>query len=75
MVMCVGPLAASAGVREAVELEEPVPITADGFGQLSSCPMEESRPWSNQPRERSRLTSSDSGPPAPFISLATRCPL
>ena len=73
--MCVGVLAASAGGREAVEREEQALTTADRFGQLSSDSMEESRLQSNQPRERSRLTSSDSGPPVSFISLATRCPL
>ena len=42
MVMCVEALAAPAGGREAVKLEEQVLITADGFEQLSSYPMEES---------------------------------
>ena len=42
MVMCVEALAAPAGGREAVKLEEQVLITADGFEQLSTYPMEES---------------------------------
>ena len=42
MVMCVEALAAPAGGREAVKLEEQVLITADGYEQLSSYPMEES---------------------------------
>ena len=42
MVMCVEALAAPAGGREAVKLEEQVLITAGGFEQLSSYPMEES---------------------------------
>jgi len=42
MVMCVEALAAPAGGREAVKLEEQVLITADGCEQLSSYPLEES---------------------------------
>ena len=42
MVMCVEALAAPVGAREAVKLEEQVLITADGFEQLSSYPLEES---------------------------------
>ena len=42
MVICVEGLAAPAGGREAVKLEEQVLITADGYEQLSSCPLEES---------------------------------
>jgi Xaa-Pro aminopeptidase len=42
MVMCVEALAAPIGGREAVKLEEQVLITADGFEQLSTYPMEES---------------------------------
>ena len=42
MVMCVEALAAPAGGREAVKLEEQVLITADGYEQLSSYPLEES---------------------------------
>ena len=42
MVMCVEALAAPAQGREAVKLEEQVLITADGFEQLSSYPLEES---------------------------------
>ena len=42
MVMCVEALAAPAGGREAVKLEEQVLITADGHEQLSSYPLEES---------------------------------
>ena len=42
MVMCVEALAAPAGGREAVKLEEQVLITAHGFEQLSTYPMEES---------------------------------
>ena len=41
MVMCVEALAAPAGGREAVKLEEQVLITADGYEQLSSYPLEE----------------------------------
>ena len=41
MVMCVEGLAAPAGGREAVKLEEQVLITADGYEQLSSYPLEE----------------------------------
>ena len=41
MVLCVEGLAAPAGGREAVKLEEQVLITADGHEQLSSYPMEE----------------------------------
>ena len=41
MVMCVEALAAPAGGREAVKLEEQVLITADGYVQLSSYPLEE----------------------------------
>ena len=41
MVLCVEALAAPAGGREAVKLEEQVVITADGYEQLSSYPMEE----------------------------------
>ena len=41
MVMCVEGLAAPAGGREAVKLEEQVLITADGHEQLSSYPLEE----------------------------------
>ena len=41
MVMCVEALAAPAGGREAVKLEEQVLITADGHEQLSSYPLEE----------------------------------
>ena len=41
MVMCVEALAAPVGGREAVKLEEQVLITADGFEQLSSYPLEE----------------------------------
>ena len=50
-------------------------ITAGGYELLSTYPMEESWLWKRQPRDRSRLTSSDSGSPVPFISRATRCPL
>ena len=42
MVMCVEALAAPAGGRESVKLEEQVLITADGCEQLSSYPLEES---------------------------------
>ena len=42
MVMCVEALAAPAGGREAVKLEEQVLITADGCEQLSLYPLEES---------------------------------
>ena len=42
MVMSVEALAAPAGGREAVKLEEQVLITADGCEQLSSYPLEES---------------------------------
>jgi len=42
MVMCVEALAAPIGGREAVKLEEQVLITADGFEQLSTYPLEES---------------------------------
>ena len=42
MVMCVEALAAPVGGREAVKLEEQVLITADGFEQLSTYPLEES---------------------------------
>ena len=41
MVICVEGLAAPAGGREAVKLEEQVLITADGHEQLSSYPLEE----------------------------------
>ena len=41
MVLCVEALAAPAGGREAVKLEEQVLITADGYEQLSTYPMEE----------------------------------
>ncbi|MDD9990272.1 MAG: Xaa-Pro peptidase family protein [Rhodospirillales bacterium] len=41
MVLCVEALVAHAGGREAVKLEEQVLITADGYEQLSSCPLEE----------------------------------
>lgn len=41
MVMCVEALVAPAGGREAVKLEEQVLITADGYEQLSSYPLEE----------------------------------
>ena len=41
MVLCVEALASPAGGRESVKLEEQVLITADGFEQLSSYPMEE----------------------------------
>ena len=41
MALCVEALAAPAGGREAVKLEEQVLITADGYEQLSSYPMEE----------------------------------
>ena len=41
MVMCVEALAAPAHGREAIQLEEQVLVTADGFEQLSSCPLEE----------------------------------
>ena len=50
-------------------------ITADGYQPLSSRPVEEGWFWKCQPRDRSRLTVSDSGSPLPFISRATRCPL
>ena len=68
-------LAAPAGRRETFKRGERVLITADGFEPLSSYPMEESRLWKCQPRDRSRLTASDSGSPVPLISLATRYPL
>ena len=42
MVLCVEALAAPMGGREAVKLEEQVLITADGFEQLSTYPLEES---------------------------------
>ncbi len=42
MVMCVETLATPAHGREAVKLEEQVLVTADGFEQLSSYPLEES---------------------------------
>ena len=47
MVMRLEALAAPAQGREAVKLEEQVLITADGFEQLSSYPLEESwiQPW------------------------------
>ena len=41
MVMCVEVLAAPADGREAIGLEEQVLITAGGFAQVSSCPLEE----------------------------------
>ena len=41
MVMCVEGLTAPAHGREVVRLEEQVLITAGGFEQLSSCPLEE----------------------------------
>ena len=41
MVMCVEALAAPEGGREAVKLEEQVLITADGYEQLSTYPLEE----------------------------------
>ena len=41
MVICVEGLAAPAGGREAVKLEQQVLITADGHEQLSSYPLEE----------------------------------
>ena len=41
MVLCVEALAAPAAGREAVKLEEQVLVTADGYEQLSSYPMEE----------------------------------
>ena len=43
MVMCVETLAVPAQGREEVKLEEQVLVTEDGFEQLSSCPLEESR--------------------------------
>ena len=42
MVLCVEALTSPAGGRESVKLEEQVLITADGYEQLSSYPMEES---------------------------------
>ena len=41
MVLCVEALTAVEGAREAVKLEEQVLVTADGFEQLSTYPMEE----------------------------------